>query len=101
MAAKNARKTASYVGGNALLGPLDIATKTGAAGVAGSSAVLNKRSGSTLSLVSTLGGKFSIAGSTLSWTTGNTAGPATVQIVETLVGARNSPRTTAVTVTFA
>lgn len=80
------------------LNTLTLSTPTGTAGTAGSSAIVGKTGGSTLTLTNNVGGLYSVAGSTLSWTSSVVAATDMPTIRETLAGATNTPKDTTVSV---
>lgn len=79
---------------------LSLSSPTGLAGQSGSSPIVGKTSGSTLSLTNTVGGVFSVQNSPpmLLWNSGITAGTSQPVIRETLATAINSPHDTTVSV---
>lgn len=83
------------------LAALTLQSSSASTGVAGSTNVLGRTVGSTLTLTNNVGGVFSINSATavLSWSSSIASGANTPTIRETLAGATNTPRDTSPTVT--
>jgi hypothetical protein len=82
----------------AVLSALSLASGAAQVGVSGSDTITGTSVGSTLALTDTVGGKYSLVGTTLSWTSAVTAGTDRPVVVETLAGAAGSPRQTTLAV---
>lgn len=83
------------------LAALTLQSSSASTGVSGSTNILGRTVGSTLTLTNNVGGVFSINSATavLSWSSSIASGANTPTIRETLAGATNTPRDTSPTVT--